>query len=65
MGIAAIPGSPASIIPDLIAAEMVGGGGAGDASAPASDAASFSAQAVAMLAAEQSAMQSIMGAMPS
>jgi hypothetical protein len=65
MSIAAISGSPASIIPDLIAAEMVGGGSAGDASSPAGDAASFSAQAVAMLAAEQSALASVMGAMPS
>jgi hypothetical protein len=66
MSTAPISASPASIIPDLIAAEMVGGGGStGEASAPGSDAAAFSAQAIAMLAAEQSAMQSVLGAMPS
>ncbi len=66
MSTAPISSSPASIIPDLIAAGMVGGAGsAGGASAATSDTAAFSAEAIAMLAAEQNAMSSVLGAMPS
>lgn len=59
MTASSIASAPAALVPDLIAAQMVGGGGdasASGATSQASDAVAISAEALAMLEAEQGAM---------
>ena len=66
MSTSPISSSPASLIPALIAAQLVGGGGStGDLAAAGSDSAAISDQAIAMLEAEQSAMAASIGTLSS
>jgi hypothetical protein len=64
LNLPSVANAPAALVPALVATELVGGS-AGDAASPVADAAVISAEASAMLAAEQSALAMSVGMMPS